>query len=250
MIYTNRSTGLIPQFVDDRDYIYKKQRVTGESKIQTINMKELFPPVTFQNGYESCGAHAVCALLDYTMKYKKKYTSWEMNTSEAYLWYYGRKRLGKEKQNSGTVLRDLFKVIRVNGWVPQDRWDYKDGIYVEPNIKGDFFAQLYLNQLPDYYGIGIGDEASIINALNNNSPVVFGMPTDINYQKLGSDAYVDEIQGSQGFHAQLIVGYCYRGDTRYYIVRNSWGSNWGYQGYSFVNSAIVKNQGFDFWTLL
>jgi hypothetical protein len=113
----DKSTGLIPQVKDKRDYLYIPKKIVGESKFEGVDLRPLFPKVTNQNGYQSCTYHAVCALLDYSLKYKKLYASWDMNTSEAYLWYFGRQRLGKEDKNTGTVLRDAFKVILDKGFV-------------------------------------------------------------------------------------------------------------------------------------
>ena len=248
--FNNKSTGLIPQPVDTRDYVYKDTKVSNS--FDGVDLRNKFPAVTDQNGYNSCTYHAVCALLDYELKYNKQFTSWDMNTSEAFLWYYGRKRLKKEKENTGTILRDAFKVIKEYGFVTQNAWDYKDGITKEPVVKAKIMGEIhkkYLGQLKGYFSIMPGNLRSINNALMNGHPVVFGMPTDKEYKKLGSDNYVEEIQGSQGFHAQLIVGYFTQGINTYYIVRNSWSNRWGLHGYSYVNGEVIKEKGFDLWTL-
>jgi C1A family cysteine protease len=116
---------------------------------------------------------------------------------------------------------------------------------------GGQIAKLYLKQIKGYFSIQPGNMASVRNALNNGCPVVFGMPTDTNYARLKNDnAYVDKVEGSTGFHAQIIVGYLNRDNIRYYIVRNSWDDTWGDKGYSYINEDVIKDKGFDLWTLM
>jgi C1A family cysteine protease len=247
-----KSTGLIPQESDSRDFVYKEKKVSGVLKTG-VDLRDRFPVVTDQNGYQSCTYHAVCALLDYELKYFKKHVSWDMNTSEAFLWYYGRKRLGKEKENSGTILRDAFKVIKEYGFVTQNRWDYKDGIYTEPNPwckEMGLIHKNYIGQLYGYFSITSGNTKSIVNSLDNLHPVAFGMYTDKNYQKLNKvNPYAVKVAGTSGAHAQLIVGYKFVDDVLYFIVRNSYGQRWADNGYSYISEEDLKTNSFNLWCL-
>lgn len=47
--------------------------------------------------------------------------------------------------------------------------------------------------------------------------------------------------GTRQDHAINAVGYGTAGSTEYYIVRNSWGADWGNQGY--INIAAVEGVG-------
>ncbi len=245
-----KGTGLIPQPIDERDYPYLEKKVSGSESSNGKDLRSKFPVVTDQEYNQSCTYHAAMGLLDYFLKYKKQFISWEMDTSEAYGWYFGRLRLGVENKNEGTILRDAFKVIQEFGFVPQSMWDYKNGIYKIPDNKTIMAGRnfkLYLKQLKGYYALR---PYQILNALDNELPVAFGMPTDSDYQKLRrGNPYVKKIDGSEGFHAQLIVGYVQVDNDIYYIVRNSWGNIWGVSGYAYIKKELVDDIGFDFWTL-
>ena len=78
------------------------------------------------------------------------------------------------------------------------------------------------------------DEASIKMSLASGYPVIFGLNV---YESFESDVVANtgivpmpniSCEKSLGGHAVLIVGYT---GTGYFIVRNSWGVNWG-MGYS------------------
>jgi hypothetical protein len=243
-----KKTGLIPGQKDKKDYEYI---TTGTFiKPEGVDLRERFPLASYQNGYNSCAAHTTCALVDYFLKYKKKYTSWDLDTSEAFVWYYGRKRLGTQNKNSGMILRDAFKVINTYGFIPNKYWDYKDGIYDEPNqtalMAGEAFKN-FLNQIPKYYLITNTDH--VIDALNNESPVAFGMPTDSNYQFLKKPGIIKSVKPGSSYHAQLITGYKFIDEELYFIVRNSWGTTWGDKGHSYIHRSILDDHGFDMWTL-
>lgn len=240
-----KQTGLIPQPIDIRDYKYQKAGTT----LLSVDLRPKFGIATNQQYYQSCTAHAVGALFDYTLKYKKVIRAWKnFNFSEPFIWYYSRAELGLEKQNTGAILRDCFKVVLDHGFVPEEFWTYADGIYTEPNERAKIaagFFKLYLKTVPEYHAINTG--AEIRNALSRKCPVVFGIATDAKFQQLNKDNFVcNEITGNSGYHAMLIVGYNEQG----YIVRNSWGTDWGQEGYCIIKKEVLEERSFDKWTLM
>ncbi|XP_019240634.1 PREDICTED: ervatamin-B-like [Nicotiana attenuata] len=47
-------------------------------------------------------------------------------------------------------------------------------------------------------------------------------------------------QESEGRHAVLIVGYGKENGIEYFLVKNSWGVNWGYWGYAKVKRSVIS----------
>ena len=78
------------------------------------------------------------------------------------------------------------------------------------------------------------------NAILNNGPCIAVLPV--------FDTNADEFwKGSslQGYHAVSVVGY----DPDGFIIRNSWGESYGYDGYSYItNDDLQKSK--EIWTLI
>lgn len=108
------------------------------------------------------------------------------------------------------------------------------------------------------------DLASIKQALAQGFPVVFGItiPNDTdqqlqNYtnsvvstsQYVNSMDYVSNSSNFSGGHAIVIVGY---DDNRQaFLIRNSWGTDWGINGHFYLAYTFVSNPNLanDFWVL-
>ncbi len=246
--YKRQKTGLMPQPEDHRDLIYEASGLVEEK----IDLRNKLPRITSQNGYNSCVYHAVGTLMDYTLKYKKG-VAWDFNFSEAYGWWYGKVRLGTQLTNGGTVLRDAFKVIKEHGFVPQQFWDYKNGIKIEPDTKARIAGQLfkkYLGLIPSYHslsGVFVTNKVKLIkNALSKEFPVVFGLPTDYDFQNKRDNKLVADISANRDYHAMIIVGFNKEG----FLIRNSWGTGWGDHGYCRMDFGLIEDKAFDLWTYM
>lgn len=250
-LFGYRKTGLIPQESDDRDYIFNK---TSYNILDRVDWSDSFPPVTDQWVYNSCTAHAVGEMLDHTLRTFKT-VRWDIVSSKAYLWYYSRLREGTEKENSGVVLRDVFKAIKEHGFVPETFWDYDNGYDILPDDKTRIAAQfyiLYLKTLPSYHLIPQTEwhiKAQMLKtALSMGYCPVFALPIDTRFRGLKSGDIVVTMINEGRYHAMLLVGFDDTEDV--FIVRNSWGTKWGDSGYCKISQKLVGGMSFDTWVLM
>lgn len=244
IFWKRKGTGVIPQLSDSRDYKYQKVELSNE--INKVDLRDKFPPVTNQGSYNSCTAHAVCALLDYELKYNKKFEGWDFDTSEAFTWYCSRNEEGTSTKNVGVQLRNVFKSIKKYGFVRQESFNYSNNVYDYPGdqvmIEGQLF-DLQLKNLPSYYVIdGISD---IKDSLDHNHPVVFAFPVSDDFMYNDKEIFIGSVANDYGFHGMLIVGYNDYG----FIIRNSWGKYWGKDGYTIIGFNTLINNAFDLWCL-
>ena len=83
--------------------------------------------------------------------------------------------------------------------------------------------------------IALEDVKKVLSA---GCPVQVSMNTGTNFSNLGRDGMfvsAEEPSGEHGCHAMLIVGY--RGN--FYIVKNSWGTDWGDKGYCYIPHKVL-----------
>ena len=93
--------------------------------------------------------------------------------------------------------------------------------------------------ITDYIEITPGDEEALTNYLATKGPIPVGINAgQRSFQHYDSGTYYDS-DCKKGYlnHSVLVVGYGSDKYGDYYIVKNSWGTDWGSDGYV----AITRN---------
>lgn len=98
---------------------------------------------------------------------------------------------------------------------------------------------------------------TIKNMIYNGFPIIFAFDVYKSFGNITSERPVmpkpdianEEVQGG---HAVVIVGY--NDFSKWFVVRNSWGSNWGLKGYyylpySYLTNKDLKGSFNDFWSI-
>ena len=68
-------------------------------------------------------------------------------------------------------------------------------------------------------------------SLNEKRPVETGFNVYADFMSYKGGIYVHESGSLQGGHAVVILGFGTEDDVNYWICQNSWGPNWGENGY-------------------
>ena len=213
------------------------ERVASVDTPAQVDLRHGCSPVENQGHVGSCVANAVVGAMEYQL-IRKRYETRDL--SRLFV-YYNARRLTERIGQSGT--RNRMAMASVLGWgvCPAKMWPYqiamvderptRDCYSAAEGLKGIQFAQTF-------QGAGVRE------ALAFGLPVVFSM----RLPKLAFDqvrhtgalhAPKDgKWEAPSGGHSMLLVGY--DDDRQAWLVRNSWGPQWGEGGHFWIDDAALK----------
>jgi C1A family cysteine protease len=154
---------------------------------------------------------------------------------------------GIVEEDEGMFLRDGMKSLAKFGVCAESLWPYDITKFTErPTEESYKDAEKrkiikYQKLISTYY---------IIEVLNNNKPVVFGMEIydsfmDLN-ESISTVNFPSRREISLGGHAMCMVGYDLK--KRLFLAKNSFGSTWGDNGYCWIPFDYLRQEGYDIWT--
>lgn len=217
----NRKFGAIPSPKDVRDY-----RIVCKSNANFPKRFELkMPEVKDQGLVGSCVAHAISTVIEYFSRAQ------EDNYSKMSVGYIYGNRTNSDHKDVGMVTSLAIKSACEYGDVPEGLFPYNFEVPVIIDKFEEALDNLYErgtpNRLSTYFRCDRVEE--IKTALMKNSPVIMAM-------KWYSDIYVDDLavirtsaldsDPSTTYHCMVIYGW----DERGWLVQNSWGTGWGFNG--------------------
>lgn len=245
--------GWIRDLPDSRDFLYAQLRGPTSPLPRFVDLRPQCSPVEDQGELGSCTANALVGALEFLEPMSKRKPATDL--SRLFLYYNERALEGTVNEDSGAALRDGIKTLRIHGICPETLWPYDIRRFRErpPTL---CYEQALNHQLLTYHSIRSIDEARA--CLADHYPFVFGFAVfdafeSLQVSKTGQLDYPGPTESQRGGHAVLAVGY---DDARErFIIRNSWGPNWGQSGYFTMPYAYAFGApgkpplAADFWTL-
>ena len=226
---------------DNRDYLYSL------SSVRTLGKVDLRPNCTLiedQGQLGSCTGQAIASAIELLNKRNRKPT----DVSRLFIYYFERLLLGTVNYDSGAYIRDGIKSVYKYGSPLEKLWPYNIGKFRQRPVAAALADGL--NRKVIRYE-RITDHAGCIDALNNGYPVVIGFDVYSSFLKITNNGIMTYPNKRKekllGGHAVLIVGYDL--ENQHYIVRNSWGTNWGDRGYFYMPFEVIQDTSMsdDFW---
>ena len=246
--------GWLPDIPDARDYAYAAPLRVMQSLPASVSLRKLCPAVYNQGGLGSCTANALGAAFQISQKIQKK-AIWI--PSRLFLYYNSRVSIHTENSDSGAFLRDAVKSMNKEGLCKESIWTYDDS-----NQPGDKFT---MKPPENCYKSALDNQILTYQRLQNNLTVLQGCLAEGYPFAFGFSVYEsfmsDEVKNTGimpmpdisnermvGGHAVLAIGYDNRRQA--FLVRNSWGKQWGLNGYFYMPYAYATSrQAADFWTI-
>ena len=238
--------GWRPDLPDHRDKTYKIGNEVQWPKL--IDLRASQTPIYDQGDIGSCTANAIASLFDY-VHVKEKLPP--IFPSRLFIYYNERKLEGTIHSDSGAEIRDGIKTTIKQGICPEKEWPYIISKF-KTQPTANCYKDALKEQVLEYQRLS--DIFDYKSCLANGNCFVFGFTV---YESFESDAVAKtgimpmpaKNESSIGGHAVCAVGY--DNDKKVFIVKNSWGADWGDKGYFYMPYDYISNNNLcdDFWTI-
>jgi len=290
-IYKRMGMGWLPDYPDFRDYTVNHDALTqrlrvrgqrdtiktmlekaGAAEIEekdlpkTVDLRQWCPPIENQETLGSCTAQAGVGLVEY---FEIRSFGRHIDASRLFL-YKTTRNLMRETGDTGAYIRLTMGAMVLFGVPPEAYWPYEiERFDDEPGAFCYAFAQNY--QSLSYYRLdpqGTPPE-DLLGRIKTNLaaglPSMFGFSvysSIVQAENTGRIPFPTPLEWLMGGHAVMTVGYddaleitnSNPGSTTTtgaLLIRNSWGTEWGEEGYGWLPyEYVLSGLAVDWWSLL
>lgn len=240
--------GWVPQKPDHRDY-YHLFDASNNKDVNCVDLRDKCPNVYDQGQLGSCTANGIGFAFEFDMikQHLKPFMP-----SRLFLYYNERSIEGTVDYDAGANIRDGIKSINTQGICPETEWPYDISKFTDKPPE-ECYTDAKKNVTIKYKKL-VQNIEQFKSSLIEGYPIVFGFSV---YQSFESDTVrstgivpmpsVDE--PLLGGHCVACVGFI--DDKKQFIVRNSWGKNWGQSGYCLMPYDYLDSPDLasDFWII-
>jgi len=241
--------GWVPDLPDVRDHLFSVAGPTLATLPPSVDLRPGCPPVYDQGQLGSCTANAIGGAIEYDLK---KEGLPDLMPSRLFIYYNERAIEGSIGSDSGAQIRDGVKTVNKQGVCSEDEWPY-DPVKFTEQPPATAYADALANRATSYQRVA-RDLAQYRGCLAAGYPFVFGFTVYDGFesQQVAASGVADLPAAGErvvGGHAVMAVGY--DDSSQRFLVRNSWGTGWGQQGYFTMPYAYLTARGLsaDFWTI-
>jgi C1A family cysteine protease len=242
--------GWIPDLPDQRDHLFATPPPTLQTLPTSVDLRPECPTVYDQGQLGSCTANAIAAAVEFDQM--KQHLDHNFMPSRLFIYYNEREMEGTVNSDSGAQIRDGIKSVGAQGVCPENEWPY-DITRFEEKPSDSCYKDAVQYRALSYQRV-VRDLNQMKGCLAAGYPFVFGFAV---YQSFESQevaqtghAQMPRAREQQiGGHAVVAVGY--EESNQWFIVRNSWGTEWGMEGYFTLPYTYLTqpNLSSDFWTI-
>lgn len=226
----------------------------SENQLPThFDLRDLpfFPPILNQGDLGSCGPTEISNALRFCIG-KELGANAEWQPSRLFIYYFTRLLEGSPlDQDTGISIKSGLESISRYGACNEDLWPYNISDFAKP--PSSVSIKSAHDNIKNFHCINVPQSITHVkSALVSGFPVIIGIQV---YSSFESDTVAQtgivpmpsDSDTYLGGHCVSIVGYS--DDTKTFTCSNSWGTNWGKQGfftipYDYINDSSLAS---DFW---
>ena len=236
---------------DHRDHVYAASPANIARLPPKVDLRPGCPATIYNQGQlGSCTGNAIAAAIEFgriKQELKPAFTP-----SRLFIYYNERVMEGTVASDSGAQIRDGIKVVAKLGDCPETEWPYNIAKFAtKPSAKSYQDARAYKAVLYQRVDQVL---SQMRGCLASGYPFVCGFSVYESFEtprvaKSGVVSMPAKGEKLIGGHAVLAVGY--DNSNKRFIMRNSWGAEWGMRGYFTIPYAYLTdpNLADDFWTI-
>lgn len=228
---------------DHRDFLYEKKEI--ELK-ETTDLRLYSGRVRNQANLRSCTSEALVSAYEILLKknYPDKYT----DLSSLFVYHNARSYEAQRPiLDVGVYIKDAIRAVKQYGICAESVWPFNPGQF-SINPTEESYEDAKKRTIGSYYRCqGLED---LLDALNNDFPVVSAIKTYTNFSRLGWDSSSElSLPKSKdilmGGHSVVLVGYNI--PAKKFIAKNSFGPLWGDRGYFYIPFEYAEREFMDSW---
>lgn len=239
---------LIPSEVIPLENTYQPRSVSALPK--SLDLRSSFTAIKNQGEIGSCVAYAFTSIYEYILNSNRIF---DADLSELYL-YYNARVAGQERKgmaasdlsDSGTSFYDAVNALQKDGLCREDLWKYQaERLNERPSDEA--FADGHTRLVTEAKNVELKEE-DIKSALNEGYPVAVSLRLFPSFQNLNhgivpfpspDEINVEQSEEMHENHAMVICGY--NDEDKLFVVRNSWGIEFGDKGYCYIPYSYITD---------
>ena len=208
-------------------------------------MSEWDSVIEDQGDLGSCQGNAITNAYELQVRflYPDKFTE----LSRLFVYYNSRLLDNAIMEDAGAYIRDGMKAVQKYGICSELLWPY-DITKFRVRPTDECYKDGLSRTITQYQSLRTIDE--VLSALNDNKPVVIGITVYDSFDRVSKYNPVISLPkpnelNTGGGHAMTIIGYDI--PKQRLLVKNSFGKDWGDNGYAWLPFDYAEQEGFEKW---
>lgn len=241
-----RASGYVPMAAKPGAAQYQPSIAVKFGKLPNkVDLRSLMTPIEDQGQTLSCVASAVASAYEFWLK---KATKQDHRISRLFVYYNARWRDGSQDEDDGSVIQHAMDGLASFGACSDRLWPFDEArVLQRPGT--DAYRDAAPFRVQDMQQVPLKLE-TWKQALAEGKPIVFGIALFDSFDACSENGGVvpmptpgDVARATHSGHSMCAVGYS--DAEKVFIVRNSWGPDWGDGGYCYMPYSYLLNPKFN-----
>ena len=242
VVFNQREYKLLPQ-IDETPL--QDNYTPHEVKARSADLSGAFPNIKDQGKQGACLSFSLVSVFEYFLKTSEGVSSPDL--SEQFLYYISRDKNGETEKDEGSCICFAVEALCETGICVETKWPYKVDGYAEKPTE-DAYADAAERKVKKALNVE-RKTVAIKSALEDGYPVIGSFSIFSSFGK-GERGFIsiptdEEIAAAKesnenNHHAMVIVGF--NDEQKVFKVRNSWGSDWGDNGYCYIPYQYIEGE--------